>query len=122
MAFKLNGTTAGTFSKMYLYPTTSAAAPGSRHWEYVSADAALTVEACGYITTATADGETAYNMLQIGDLIWSFQVASISDARDIIADKATGVTDLSLHIVVRKDSDVVELSNDVLGATVSYTS
>lgn len=121
MAFKLRGTATGNHSKVYLQPVAAAAAGGSRQWEYVSADTNLVVEACGYIVTTTADGQLAYDMLRVGDLIWVYTVASILDTRDIEADKATGITDIGLHAVLRKDSDVVELSADMLGATVSYT-
>lgn len=122
MAFKLNGLNAA-FSKMYLQPTADGAAPGSRHWEYVTADAALTVEACGYITTATADGQLAYDMLAVGDIVWVFTVAAISDTRTIEADKAAGITGIQAVAVIRKDADVLELSGPLFGtAAVSYTS
>ena len=122
MAFKLKGTGTNK-TKMYLQPTTSAAAPGSRHWEYVTADAALTVEACGYIVTTSEDGQLAYNMLQVGDIVWVYTVAAISDSRPISEDKAAGITGLQAVVVVRKDADVLELSGPLFGtASVSYTS
>lgn len=121
MAFKLRGTGTNA-TKIYLQPTADGAAPGSRHWEYVSADTPAAVENCGYIDNSTEDGELAINMLQVGDLIWVYQVAAIDDSRPISQDKAGGVTDLSLHVVLVKTSAFVNLSDDLLGATVTYTS
>lgn len=119
MAFKLNGT-GSNVTKMYLYPTTSAAAPASRHWEYVSADAATTVDGSGYFSNSTSDGQIALDMLNIGDMIWSFQVASITDTNTIEEDKKAGVTDVSLHVVLDNTGSIIDLSDDILGATVTY--
>ena len=122
MAFKLRGTGVNT-TKIYLQPTTSAAAPGSRHWEYVTADTNLVVEACGYIVTTTADGQLAYDMLQVGDVVWVYTVAAIVDTRPISDDKAAGILGVQANVVVRKDADVLELSAPLFGtAAVSYTS
>jgi len=122
MAFKLRGTGTNA-TKTYLQPTADGAAPGSRHWEYVTADTNLVVEACGYIVTTTEDGQLAYDMLQVGDVVWVYTVVSISDSRSISADKASGITGVQANVVVRKDSDVVELSAPLFGtAAVSYTS
>lgn len=119
MAFKLKGTTPN-FTKMYLQPVTDAAAPGSRQWEYVSADPAATVDGSGYIDNSTDDGELALGMLSIGDLVWAYQVASISDSRPISDDKKTGITDLSLHLVLDNTGTVIDLSDDLLSATPTY--
>ena len=122
MAFKLKGTGVNK-TKIYLQPTADAAAPGSRHWEYVTADAALVVEACGYIVTTSEDGRLAYDMLQVGDVIWVYTVVAILDTRPISDDKAGGITGLQAVVVVRKDADVLELSGPLFGTTtVSYTS
>lgn len=121
MAFKLRGTGVNT-TKVYLQPTADGAAPGSRHWEYVSADTPAAVENCGYIDNSTEDGQIAIDMLQVGDLVWVYQVAAIVDSRPISADKAGGVVDLSLHCVLVKTATFINLSDDLLGATVTYTS
>lgn len=118
MAFKLNGT--GTdVTKFYLYPTADAAAPGSRHWEYVSADAPGTVSDPGYIDNSTSDGEIALSMLTVGDFVWAFQVSSITDSQTIRDDKNGGITDISLHVVLSNDGSTLNLSTDLLSATVS---
>lgn len=119
MAFKLNGT--GTdVTKFYLQPVADGAAPGSRQWEYVSADAPGTVDGSGYIDNSTADGEIAIAMLGIGDLIWVYQVASIDDSRPISDDKKAGITDLSLHLVLDNTGSIIDLSDDLLSAAPTY--
>ena len=121
MAFKLRGATAATNTKVYLQPTSDAAAPGSRHYEYVTADAAATVDGSGYIDNSTADGQIALDMLLIGDIIWVFQVASIDDTRVISEDKAVGLTDLSVHIVMENDGTAINLSDELFGgSTITY--
>jgi hypothetical protein len=84
-------------------------------WFYVSADAATTVDGSNYIT------EQAYkDVLGFGDLIWAYQVASIDDTRSIEDDMKAGITDISLHAVLENTGSVVDLSNDLLAATVTY--
>lgn len=119
MAFKLRGTGANS-SKMYLFPTSDAAAVGSRQWEYVSADAPATVDGSAYISDSTDDGDIAIDMLKIGDLIWAYQVGSISDTRSIEDDKSTGITDISLHLVLWNSGTFIDLSDDLLAATPTY--
>lgn len=119
MAFKLNGT-GSNVTKFYLQPVTDAAAPGSRQWEYVSADTPATVDGSGYIDNSTADGETAIGMLAIGDLVWVYQVASIDDSRPISDDKKAGITDISLHLVLDNTGSIIDLSDDLLTATPTY--
>lgn len=118
MAFKLNGT-GSNVTKVYLQPVSDAAAPGSRQYEYVTTDTAATVAGNDYISTSTADGQVAYDMLQTGDLIWSFQVTALDDTQPISDDKGDGLTAVSLHCVLVKDSDGLNLSDDLLVATVT---
>jgi len=119
MTFKMKGATAATNTKVYLQPTADGAAPGSRHFEYVTADTAATCAASGYITKATAGHEEAYDMLQVGDLIWIYTVGSIDDSITVSADKAAGITDISLHVVLVKSATVINLSDDMLAFTVT---
>lgn len=118
MAFKLSGTGSNT-TKKYLFPY--AYAGPTTMWCYVSADAATTVDGSGYITAGTnADHDEAINMLRIGDMVWAYQVASISDSRSIEDDMKAGVTDLSLHLVLDNTGSIIDLSDDLLGSTVTY--
>lgn len=121
MAFKLNGSTAGTETKMYLFQKVNTAS-GLKEFVYVSADTPATVAVSGYITKAdSADSEIAFNMLEVGDLIWHYQVASITDTDSIQTDMEGGITDVSLHVVVTKSATLIDLSEDLLTATVTYT-
>lgn len=118
MAFKLRATDGS--QKRYLFPV-SPSGVYPRTWVYVSADAATTVDGSGYITAATGvDHATAINMLAIGDMIWAYQVASISDARPIEDDMKAGITDLSLHLVLDNNGSIIDLSDDLLAATPTY--
>ncbi len=118
MAFKLRATNGS--GKQYLQPKTMGGVVG-REWIYVSEDPATTVDGSGYITAATGeDHELAIGMLRVGDLVWSYQVAGIDDDRDLEADMAGGITDISLHAVLVNDGSVIDLSDDLLAATVTY--
>lgn len=119
MAFKFRGDSPN-YTKVYLQPIADAAAPGSRIYEYVTDDAVATVDGSGYIDNSTDDGETALDMLKIGDLIYVWQVAALDDTRAITEDKANGVTDLSLHIVLENDGTAINLSDDLLSITPTY--
>lgn len=126
MAFKLKSDNADgdVVGKMYLFPKSDAAFQ-CRDWVYVSADADTTVDGSGYIDRANdaTQGdhpEIAIEMLKLGDLVWAYQVASIDDTRDIEADINSGVADLSLHIVLENNGTVINMSGDVLAATVTY--
>jgi hypothetical protein len=120
MAFKLQSTTGN--NKQYLMALADAGPRGARVYKYITADTPATVATSGYITKAT-DGnhEIAYDMLSVGDLIYVFQVAAIDDTRTIEADQDAGITDISLHAVLAKSATVLDLSEDLLGATVTYT-
>lgn len=117
MAFKMAATNGS--NKQYLIPQTDAG-PMPRQWAYVSADPATTVDGSGYISSGTSDGDAAIGMLAVGDVINSYQVASIDDTRDIEADMRAGITDYSIHIVLDNTGSIIDLSDDVLGATITY--
>ena len=117
MAFKMAATNGS--NKQYLFPSSDAGA-AVRQWKYVSADAATTVDGSGYISSGTSDGDAAIGMLKIGDLIWAFQVASIADTRVIEDDMKAGISDVSLHVVLDNTGSIIDLSDDILGATVTY--
>lgn len=118
MAFKMAST--GGENKQYLYQVTAAGVI-PRQFVYVSADAPATVDGSGYITAGTNDDhDAAIDMLSIGDLIWSYQVASISDSRPIEDDMKAGITDISLHAVLDNTGSIIDLSDDLLAATPTY--
>lgn len=119
MSFKLRGTSPN-YTKVYLQPINDGAAPGSRWYEYVAADAVTDVDGSGYISNSTDDGKIALDMLKIGDMIVYFQVASISDTRPISEDKQAGITDISLHCVLDNTGSIIDLSDDLLAATPTY--
>ena len=116
MAFKGVATTssANLSNKVYFW-VKSVDGVGLKTWIYVSADAATTVDGSNYITD-----QNFIDVLQPGELIWVYVVGSIDDTRDILADLAAGITDLSLHLVLENTGSVVDLSNDLLAATVTY--
>jgi len=117
MAFKMAATNGS--NKQYLFPRSDAGA-AIRDWEYVSDDASTSVDASGYISSGTPDGDAALGMLKVGDRIWLTQVASISDARTIEEDCRAGVSDVALHVVLDNTGSIIDLSDDILGATVTY--
>lgn len=117
MSFKLRDTIGA--NKQYLYPKAEAGVP-NREWEYVTDDAATAVDASGYISSGTSDGDAAIGMLKIGDRIWSTQVASIDDTRTIAEDCKAGISDVSLHVVLDNTGSIIDLSDDILGATITY--
>ena len=116
MAFKGVATTSGAnlSNKVYMW-VRSIDGAGLQEWVYVSADAATTVDGSNYITD-----QAFIDLLQVGDRIWAYQVGSIDDTRDILADLAAGITDLSMHLVLENTGTVVDLSDDLLGASVTY--
>lgn len=121
MAFKLNGT--GTnVTKFYLWQT-GELGNGYREWMYVTPDTPATVAISGYIDGDNNDDDqdTAINMLNVGDRVWVYQVAAIDDSQTIQDDMAGGITDISLHAVLINNGSYVDLSEDLLGATVTYT-
>ena len=115
MAFKGVATTssANLSNKVYMWPKGNSGP--ITEWFYVSADAATTVDGSNYITD-----QNFIDVLRFGDLIWAYQVASIADTRNITADMQSGITDISLHAVLENTGTVVDLSTDLLAATVTY--
>lgn len=122
MAFKLKSTTGN--GKMYLFQVTNASPGMCRQWAYVTTNTVEAVGASGYIDIdgGDADDQDAIDKLKIGDLIWVYQVASISDTRTIEEDIAGGLTDVGLCAVLINNGSYVDLSGDLLGATVTYSS
>ena len=117
MSFKLVSTNGS--NKLYLYPKGQSGVP-NREWEYVSADAATDVDGSAYISSGSSDGDAAIGMLKIGDRIWATQVASIDDTRTIAEDCKSGVSDVSLHVVLDNTGSIIDLSDDILAGTVTY--
>lgn len=116
MAFKGKATVGSSnlSNKVYMWRALHLGA-GLGIWIYVSADTPATVDGSNYITD-----QDFIDVLQVGDLVLAYQAGSIDDTRSIIADLAAGVTDLSLHLVLENTGTVVDLSDDLLGATVTY--
>lgn len=115
MSFKGVATTssANLSNKVYMWLTGNTGP--IKIWMYVSADAATTVDGSNYITD-----QNFIDVLGFGDLIWAYQVGSIDDTRSIADDMKAGITDISLHAVLENTGSVVDLSNDLLAATVTY--
>ena len=84
---------------------------GGKHplkvWHYVTEDPPASVDTTGYFNAKVAE-------LAVGDLIWVYQAA---DEDDLTA----GITDVSLHIVLSNDGSAVDVSDDLLGASVADT-
>jgi hypothetical protein len=115
MAFK--GTSASSTldrNKQYFW-TILEMGNGLRLHGYVSADAATTVDGSNYI-----DDQDYIDYLTPGDLVLAYQAGAIDDTQSVLDDLAAGITDLSLHLVLENTGSVVDLSNDLLGATVTY--
>jgi hypothetical protein len=115
MSFKATSASATLDRNKQYFWTMVELGNGLRLYGYVSADAATSVDGSGYI-----DDEDVIDYLNPGDLVLAYQAGSIADTRDILADLAAGITDLSLHLVLENTGTVVDLSNDLLGATVTY--
>lgn len=123
MAFKLRGTGAHQ-DKKYLYRF-GGEAP-TRQWAYVTADTVAAVVTSGYIdftaNPTDQNHELAKDMLRAGDMIWIYQVGAISDARAPHLDiQHGGVADFGMALVLTNEGGVVQLSTDLLAATVTYT-
>ena len=90
-----------------------------RLWIYVTTDSAPTVSASGYITE-----QSFIDTMETGDFILVMEVGSVSDAREVVADVATGgMIDLTLHVVTSNTGSVIDLSDDMLGGgSAKYTS
>lgn len=120
MAFKKQSTSTtavgGPGSKKYFWRSAEFG-NGMSEWTYVTPDAPTAVEVSGYFD----DAELLAN-LKVGDRIWVYQVGAIDDTRTVQADIAAGFADLSLHAVVNADTAAINVTPDLLTATVTYTS
>ncbi len=110
MAFNLNNLNAlGGQSNRSKTLTAGALGKGApAMWSYLTEDAHATVDGAGYFNSAVAYGG-AYNMLEIGDLIYVFVVAAgvLSTAGlHVIKDKASGTIDATdVTVITVTDSD-----------------
>lgn len=118
MAFKMAATNGS--NKQYLFPKTEVGV-AIRDWEYISADAAAVVDTDGYISAGSSDGDAAIGMLKVGDRIWANEVSSIDDERTIEEDMKSGLTAVSLHVVLTNDGLTIDLSDGILVATIVNT-
>lgn len=119
MAFKLGSATGNQKKYFYLAVDTG---PFGRIWHYVTADTPGAVETSGYFNATTNDDHAyAVESLRVGDLVLVYQVAAITDTQTLEADAAGGIVDMSLHAVLTNTGTVVNLSGDLLEATVTYT-
>lgn len=114
MAFKKTGTTNTT--KRYIWPAV-VLGNGIEEWIYVTTDAPTTVEVSGYF-----DDDELRAMLKAGDRLWVYQVAALDDDRTVQADINAGLSDVSFHVVVASDGAGVNITPDLLSATITYTS
>jgi len=117
MAFK-GKATATDFTKMYFWKVSEDGA-GMATWRYVSADSVVTVSGSGYIADAFF---IAMLKGREGDMVQIYQVGSIADTRSIRADMRSGITDIGLCTILDATASLVEMSDDLLGATVTYGS
>lgn len=76
-------------------------------WHYVTEDTPATVDTTGYFNAKVDE-------LAVGDLVWVYQATNE-------ADLTAGIADVSLHIVLSNDGTTVDVSDDLLGATVTDT-
>ncbi|MGF1455188.1 MAG: hypothetical protein ACFB6R_07405 [Alphaproteobacteria bacterium] len=112
MAFRRSGDD----NKQYLFPSIHLG-QGMNAWVYVTTDSPAVVENCGYFSD-----DLALETMQVGDMLWVYQVAGITDSKTLQEDLAGGLIDLSLHVVLVNTGTVLNLSDDLLAATVTYTS
>jgi hypothetical protein len=84
---------------------------GGKHplkvWHYVTQDTPAGVDTAGYFNAKSAE-------LAVGDLIWVYQATNENDL-------TAGIADVSLHIVLSNTGTVVDVSDDLLTATVGDT-
>ncbi|HEX9836343.1 MAG TPA: hypothetical protein VGB90_05770 [Alphaproteobacteria bacterium] len=84
---------------------------GGKHplkvWHYVTEDTPATVDTAGYFNAKVAE-------LAVGDLVWVYQATDEDNL-------AAGIADVSLHVVLSNDGTAVDISDDLLGATVADT-
>jgi hypothetical protein len=114
MAFKAVSTTGN--GKRYLF-LGAYFAQNLKEWVYVTTDAPTTVEVSGYFADVEAEA-----LMTPGDRLWVYQVAAIDDTRTIQDDIGAGLSDVSMHIVVASDGSGINVTPDLLSATITYTS
>lgn len=90
---------------------------GMSEWHYVTTDAPATVEVSGYFDDTELEA-----LMRPGDRLWVYQVAAIDDTREVQDDIGSGLSDVSMHFVLSGDGTGVNISEDVLSATITYTS
>ena len=84
-----------------------------RHYSYITEDAHATVDTAGYFTGGVAFGrgvESAYNMLQPGDIVWVVVAATSAPSTygpHIITTKSAGVLNAAVvgFVGAMTDSD-----------------
>ena len=79
-------------------------ANGFKYYRYDTLDPATDVDGAGYFNNASAQ-------LKVGDFITSFDWTT--------AIRTGTIADVSMHVVVSNSAGVVDLSNDLLSATVT---
>lgn len=117
MAFKKQSTPSATARAKQYFWCAADYGNGQKKFHYVSADAPTTIEVSGYF-----DDTELETLCKPGDLIMAFQVAAISDDRSIQDDLAAGLVDISLHAVVQSDGSGLNVTPDLMSATITYTS
>lgn len=123
MAFKLKSTTGN--NKLYLFQATNASPGACRQWVYVTNDSVEAVGASGYIDIdgGDANDQEAIDKLKVGDLIWIYSLVNAPvDTRTIEEDMATGIDDIGLCAVAINNGSYVDLTGDMLGVTLTYSS
>lgn len=120
MAFKLKSTTGN--NKVYLWQAAELG-NGVKEWIYVTTDTPATVAISGYIDgdADNADMDQLIDSMSVGDFVRVIQVAAIDDDQTVQEDMAGGIVDISEHVVLVNDGGHINLSEDLLGATVTYT-
>lgn len=121
MAFKKLGTALdsmgrNTKTKLYFWRS-GHLGNGMSEWTYVTTDAPATVEVSGYFNDAELKDK-----MKAGDVVRVIQVAALDDTRTIQADIAAGYADESMHRVVASDGAGINITPDLLNATITYTS
>ena len=81
---------------------------GFKTFRYDSTDAVAAIDGTGYINNAD-DGQN----LAVGDLVWVVQWNT--------AVRTGTIADVSLHVAMAVTANAVDLSDDLLGATVANT-
>lgn len=77
-----------------------------KEWMYVTEDTPATVDTSGYF-------DAKVDEIDVGDRVWVYQATDEDDL-------SNGIVDVSLHVVLTNDGTTVNVSDDILGATVTY--